>query len=89
MPKLWLPSRRADLVCQQAVELVTDYLEGALSRRDRNRFERHLTSCPHCAEYLLQMRATIDLSGRITPDDLTAEMRQEFIELFRRWQADE
>ena len=30
-----LSLRRKDLVCQQAVELVTDYLEGALSRRDR------------------------------------------------------
>ena len=28
-----LSLRRRDIVCQQAVELVTDYLEGALSRR--------------------------------------------------------
>lgn len=89
MPRLWLPARRVDLVCQQAVELVTAYLEGALSRRDERRFERHLAGCAHCTEYLAQMRATIDLSGRITPDDLTPNMRQEFIELFRRWRADE
>jgi anti-sigma factor RsiW len=89
MPRLWLPARRADLVCQQAVELVTDYLESALSYRDHKRFERHLAGCPHCTEYLAQMRAVIDLSGRITPDDLTAEMRQEFTDLFRRWRADE
>jgi anti-sigma factor RsiW len=87
MPRLWLPSRPADLACQQFVELVTDYLEGALSRRDRKRFERHLAGCPHCPEYLAQMRATIDLTGRITPDDLTPQMREDFIELFRRWQA--
>jgi anti-sigma factor RsiW len=89
MPRLWLPSRRADLVCQQAVELVTDYLEGVLSRADRRRFERHLAGCPHCTEYLAQMRATIELSGRITPDDLTPQMRDDFIELFRRWRADD
>jgi hypothetical protein len=34
--------RRRDLVCQQAVELVTDYLEGALPRADRCRYEAHL-----------------------------------------------
>ena len=34
--------RRKDIVCQQAVELVTDYLEGSLSRRERRRFEAHL-----------------------------------------------
>jgi hypothetical protein len=39
--------RRRDLVCQQAVELVTDYLEGTLSRSAR-RFEAHLAGCPHC-----------------------------------------
>lgn len=89
MPRLWPPSRRTDLVCQQAIELVTDYLEGALSRRDHDRFERHLARCPHCTEYLAQMRVTIELSGRITPDDLTPNMRHEFMELFRRWRADE
>ena len=89
MRKLWLPVRRADLVCQQAVKLVTDYLERSPSDRDRRRFERHLDGCPHCTEYLAQMRATIELSGRLTADDLTPQMREEFIELFRRWRADD
>ena len=40
--------RRDDLVCQQVVELVSDYLEGALSRKDRRRFEAHLRNCPNC-----------------------------------------
>lgn len=86
--RLSLVSRRRDLVCQQAVELVTDYLEGALSRADRRRFEAHLADCPHCTEYLAQMRATIALTGRLTPDDLTPEMRSEFSALYRRWRPD-
>jgi anti-sigma factor RsiW len=80
--------RRRDIVCQQAVELVTDYLEGALSRADRRRFEAHLAGCPHCTEYLAQMRATIELTGGITADDLTEQMQDEFIELYRRWRRD-
>ena len=40
--------QRGDLVCRQAVELVTGYLEGSLSRPSRKRFERHLAVCPHC-----------------------------------------
>jgi anti-sigma factor RsiW len=82
-------SARRDLVCQQAVELVTDYLEEALSRADRRRFERHLAGCPHCTEYLAQMRTTIAVAGRITPDDLTPEMRADFIALYRSWQDDD
>jgi predicted anti-sigma-YlaC factor YlaD len=78
---------RRDVVCQQAVELVTDYLEDGLSRRDRRRFESHLAGCPHCTEYLAQMRATITLTGSITPEDLTPGMRSEFIDLYRRFQA--
>ncbi len=82
-----LQLRRQELVCQQAVELVTDYLEGALSRAARRRLERHLADCPHCTEYLAQMRATIRLAGRITPQDLTPQMQQEFIEVYRRWRG--
>ena len=59
-----LTLRRKDLVCQQAVELVTDYLEGSLSRRDRRRFEAHLRACPNCSAYLEQIRATIALGWR-------------------------
>ena len=78
-----------DLVCQQVVELVTDYLEGTLSRAARRRFEAHLAGCPHCTEYLAQIRATIAVAGRISPADLTAEMRADFIDLYRRWQQDD
>jgi anti-sigma factor RsiW len=77
--------RKDELVCQQVVELVSDYLEDALPRSERRRFERHLAGCEHCAEYLEQMRATIALTGRLTPEDLTPMMREDFTALYRRW----
>src|ERR1700683_1440222 len=80
---------RREVLCQQAVELVTDYLEGALPRRARRRFEAHLTGCPHCTEYLAQMRETIRLTGRLTPEDLSPQQRDEFVDLYRRWRAEE
>jgi anti-sigma factor RsiW len=78
-----------DLVCQQVVELVTDYLEGTLSRAARRRFEAHLAGCPHCTEYLAQMRATIGLTGRLTPEDLTPRMREDLAEVYQRWQSEQ
>lgn len=78
--------RRA-IVCRQAVELVTDYLEGALPDRARARFEAHLARCPHCTTYLEQMRATIAAVGRIEPEDLAPEARDELVSLYRRWRA--
>jgi anti-sigma factor RsiW len=80
---------RRHLVCQQAVELVTDYLEGALSRADRRRFDKHLAGCPHCTEYLAQIRATIEVTGQITPDDLSLQMRADLTELYQRWRDDQ
>jgi anti-sigma factor RsiW len=71
------------------VELITDYLEGALSRSQRRRFEAHLACCEHCAEYLEQMRATIRLTGRLQSEDLTPEMREEFAALYRRWRSED
>jgi anti-sigma factor RsiW len=81
-------SRPGELPCQEVVEMVTDYLEGALPAADRRRFDAHLAGCPHCTEYLAQMRETIRLAGRLTPEDLTPEMRTDFTDLYRRWQAE-
>jgi anti-sigma factor RsiW len=80
--------RRRPLACQQVVELVTDYLEGVLSRSDQRRFEAHLDDCPHCSEYLHQMRTVITATGHLTPDDLSPQMQDEFIALFRRWKIE-
>jgi anti-sigma factor RsiW len=77
--------RRPDIVCQQAVELMTDYLEDAMPRAARRRFERHLAQCPHCTEYLDQMRAVITLAGRVTPEDLAPEARDDLTALYRQW----
>ncbi len=52
------------LVCRDAVELVSDYLDGTLSRRQRRRLEKHLAGCDACTAYLEQMRATIAASGQ-------------------------
>ncbi|MGH3732115.1 MAG: anti-sigma factor family protein [Acidimicrobiales bacterium] len=73
------------LVCQQAVELMSDYLDGSLSRRNRRRLEKHLADCDACTAYLEQMRATIALSGAATPDDLSPDMLETLTELFRRY----
>ncbi len=80
--------RRRPIVCQEAVELVTDYLEDALSARDRARFEAHLGECPHCREYLRQMRVTLDVLGRLEADALAPAVREEMVALYRRWRDD-
>jgi len=79
---------RADLSCRELVELVTDYLEGALDRRTRSRFERHISGCPHCTAYLEQIRETVRLTGMLREDQLEPQARDELLAAFRTWKAD-
>lgn len=79
--------RRRALACRRAVELMTDYLEGALTRLDRDRLEAHLAACANCSEYLAQIRATIAVAGRARPDDLAPEALDELVALYRSWRA--
>ena len=80
--------RPTDIVCRQAVEMVSDYIENALPGDDRQRYERHLAGCQDCTEYLAQMRETIRLAGRLSPSDMSPEMRDAFADVFRRWRAE-
>jgi anti-sigma factor RsiW len=80
--------RRRPLVCRQAVELMSDYIEGFLTGRDQARLEDHLQRCPHCTEYLAQMRVTITLLGRVEPDDVPEDVLDELVALYRRWRQE-
>jgi predicted anti-sigma-YlaC factor YlaD len=73
----------AGLTCQELVELVTDYLEGALTQDVRTRFDEHLAVCPGCETYLDQIRETASLLGEVSVDDITGEMRATLLSAFR------
>jgi anti-sigma factor RsiW len=75
------------LSCQELVELVTDYLEGALSEADLARFEAHIERCTACTIYLEQMRQTIALTGRLTVGAVSPEAERELLEAFRGWRS--
>jgi anti-sigma factor RsiW len=80
--------RRRDLVCREAVELMSDYVEGALSKHDRVRLEAHLAGCPHCTRYLEQIRATITAAGHIELDELPDQAVDDLVALYRNWRDD-
>lgn len=61
--------RRRDVVCQQLVEMVTDYLAGDLDPTDRTAVERHLAQCEHCTGYVQQVRALLDLTADLRRAD--------------------
>jgi anti-sigma factor RsiW len=73
------------LSCQELVELVTDWLEGALDARHARLFEEHLLACTGCATYVEQLRRTIEATGRLTADDLSPEAEATLLQAFRDW----
>jgi anti-sigma factor RsiW len=72
-----------DLACTEVVEIMTDYLEGALPAVEARRVERHLETCPGCSEYLEQMRTIAGSLEGLSEDSIPAEMRDGLIAAFR------
>lgn len=75
------------LVCREAVEFMSDYLDGSLRRRDRKRLEKHLQNCDACLEYLEQLREVVAASGRVEPEQLSPATLEGLIEIFREIQG--
>ncbi len=73
-----------DLACIDEVELMTDYLEGALPAAEVRRLERHLETCPGCTEYLEQMRTLAGSLGGLGEGSIPREMRDRLIAAFRK-----
>jgi len=73
----------ADLTCQDFVELVTEYLDGALDEDTARRFEEHLALCPGCETYLSQMQETASRLGEIPAESLSAETQATLLSAFR------
>jgi len=80
-----MADRHADqhVSCQEVVELVTDYLEGALAVDEAALFEQHLNFCDGCVWYVDQLRTTIDTVGRIEEEAVPPAMRAQLLSAFR------
>ena len=75
------------LNCREMVELVTDYLEGALPDRQARTFEGHIEECPWCGRYLEQMKVTLHAVGRIDGESISPDARDTLMHAFRDWDA--
>lgn len=74
-----------DLSCRELVEVITDYFDGAMSDGQRARLERHLGECSGCQAVVSQFRTTIEVTGRLTEDQVSEEQREAMRDVFRRW----
>jgi anti-sigma factor RsiW len=77
-------SERA-LTCHEVIDLLSDYIEGALSTDDRRRVDEHLALCDGCDTYLDQMRESIRLIGMVPEDQVPDEQKTALLSAFRDW----
>lgn len=76
------------MICRDVVELMTDYLEGALSPVDLARFEDHIAGCDRCRAYLEQLRKTLVVTGRIaSTEPMPESLARELTMAFRDWHS--
>ena len=79
---------RTDIACRDVVELITDFLEGALSVQKRVELEQHLVICRGCADHLNQVQATRRVLSQLdTGDEITPETRDQLLDTFRQWRS--
>ncbi len=70
---------REDIVCQEFVEEVTNYLEGKLSAAEERWTDEHLAKCEHCRAYLKQMRATISALRGLREAEIDPALRERIL----------
>ena len=80
-------SNAGTLSCQQVVDLVTEYFEGALAPPDRLAFEQHVAACPPCRAYFAQMRTVVRAAGTLREEELPIKVRDDLVEAFRNWKG--
>ena len=79
--------KRQELACIELVEVITDYLEGAMPARKRRLLEEHLTACDGCTAYVEQMRRTIEVSGRLREEDIAPELEERLLAALESWRT--
>ena len=64
------------LNCREAIDLLADYLEAALTPERLAELEAHLADCKPCQAYLNTYRRTRTLTAQVERVEMPAEMRQ-------------
>lgn len=76
-----------ELVCRDAVELFSDYLDGRLSDEMNALCEQHLRSCPPCMAYLGQLKLTVQSLQGLLGEGLSPETKATLLAKLREFQT--
>lgn len=71
--------------CQELVERVTDYLDGALSRTDDARLHDHISVCYACVAHLGEYKVMLDLMAEAPVEPIAPDFEAGLLGLHRQW----
>ena len=72
-----------DMICQELVEVLTEYLDGTIGAHDRARLDAHIAVCDDCQVYLQEFKTTIALADRAGEPKMSSELRNNLLHAFR------
>jgi anti-sigma factor (TIGR02949 family) len=71
---------RAHLTCQQLIDFIMSYLDGELPLEQRAEFDRHMSACPSCVDYLKTYEKTVALARTCSSDTLPEEVPESLVQ---------
>ena len=76
-----------NLSCREVANLMTEYLEGALTFSQLVRFHMHLGLCFACRNFLKQMKYTVMTLQQLPSEPVPPHVKEELLTRFRNWQS--
>jgi anti-sigma factor (TIGR02949 family) len=73
-----------EIGCPECMDLLADYVDGALPREQAELLEWHLEGCPPCVAFLNTYKGTVDAAKRLRQTTLPVELRDKLIAFLQR-----
>jgi hypothetical protein len=71
--------------CNELVEKVTDYLDGALPQEDQVRWQQHVAVCVGCVGHLDEVDTMLGLMSSIEPEPIDCGLEDNLVSIYRQW----
>jgi len=79
-----MPDLPSELECRECVDLLADYIDGALPSSQAELLEWHLEGCAPCVAFVNTYRGTVDAARRLRETRLPPELQQRLIAFLKR-----
>jgi len=72
-----------NIVCMSGVELLMEYMEGALEPDDRAAIEAHVAGCPRCEAFIASYHETLRIVREATQIEMPADLEASLLGALR------